>query len=168
MATHYNYIFDYNTNTYSFTTKNSIQYRIAFIVDHTFSYIAKEDIPNVFQIIIEKVDEKSEPFDEKVSQTVLHIIDQFFKKVQNSLVYVCSNSDERAFLRYTIFERWFKKSPYNNKVVKIDNIFQFNLEDDKTQKLYTSFLFHKENLHFEKLIRIYLQIEDALNSPDEK
>lgn len=31
------------------------------------------------------------------------------------------------------------------------------------QKLYTSFMFHKQNSNFEKLIEIYHQIEKVLN-----
>ncbi|WP_300674707.1 hypothetical protein [Soonwooa sp.] len=54
MQNHYNYVFDDITNTYNFTTKNSILYRVAFIVDETFSAISGEEIPNIFQIIAKK------------------------------------------------------------------------------------------------------------------
>lgn len=75
MLNHYNYVFDYITKTYNFTTKNNILYRVAFIVDETFSTISKKEIENVYQIIIEKATDEIEPFDRKVSKTIEQIIE---------------------------------------------------------------------------------------------
>ena len=86
MQNHYNYSFDNITNTYNFTTKNSIIYRVAFIVDETFSAISEEEIPNVFQIIVEKATDEIAPLDLNVSKTIESIIDKFFEKVENSLL----------------------------------------------------------------------------------
>ncbi len=54
MQSHYNYVFDEITNTYNFVTKNQILYRVAFIIDETFSTISGEEISNIFQLVIEK------------------------------------------------------------------------------------------------------------------
>lgn len=67
MQNHYNYVFDDITNTYNFTTRNNILYRVAFIVDETFSAISGEEIPNIFQLVIEKAVDEVEPYDSKVS-----------------------------------------------------------------------------------------------------
>ena len=61
MQSLYNYVFDNITNTYNFTTKNNILYRVAFVVDETFSKIAGEEIPNIFQIVVENVTEEPDP-----------------------------------------------------------------------------------------------------------
>jgi hypothetical protein len=74
----YNYVFDDITNTYNFTTKNNILYRVAFIVDETFSTISGEEIPNIFQLVIEKANEETEPLDIKVSRTIEDIVERFF------------------------------------------------------------------------------------------
>ncbi len=63
MQSHYNYVFDEITNTYNFATKNEILYRIAFIIDETFSTISGEEISNVFQLIVEKSSDGIEPYD---------------------------------------------------------------------------------------------------------
>ena len=68
MLSPYNYVFDNITITYNFTTKNDIIYRIAFIVDETFSAISGKEIPNVYQLIIEKASDDIEPFDSNVSK----------------------------------------------------------------------------------------------------
>lgn len=162
MQSHYNYVFDSITNTYNFATKNNILYRVAFVVDETFSTISGEEIPNIYQLIIEKATDELEPFDTKVSKTIEHIIERFFQKTENALIYICSDEDERARIRHEIFDRWYRNSDYKNWIVKIDNIMKFNIKNE-IQKLYTSFLFHKQNLNYEKLIQIYTQIENVLN-----
>ena len=90
MQNHYNYFFDNISNTYNFLTENNILYRVAFIVDDTFNTISGEDIPNVFQLVVEKAYLGLEPFDPKVSKTIESIIMRFFNKIENSLIYVCS------------------------------------------------------------------------------
>ena len=164
MQSHYNYVFDNITNTYNFTTKNSILYRVAFIVDETFSSISGKDIPNVFQLVVEKATEGLESYDSKVSKTIENIIERFFQRVENSLVFVCSDENEKAKQRHKIFDRWYKKSEYRKVVVKIDNVLNIKIDDANIQKLYTSFMFHKDNPNYTDLINIYDQIERALNT----
>ena len=96
MQNHYNYIFDDLTRTYNFVTKNNILYRVAFIVDHTFSFIAGKEIPNVFQLILEKTNDEIETFDPKVSKTIEDIVERFFHNIKNSLIYVCSEENDKA------------------------------------------------------------------------
>jgi len=132
-------------------------------VDETFSTISGEEISNIFQLIIEKANDEIEPYDAKVSKTIEDIIEKFFLKIENSLVYACSDNDEKANLRYKVFDRWYKKSEYKENVVKIDNILNIQISEFDIQKLYTSFLFHKSNPNYKKLIEIYSQIESTLN-----
>jgi Family of unknown function (DUF6169) len=163
LQSHYNFIFDNITNTYNFVTKNNILYRIAFIVDETFSTISGENIANVYPIIIEKANGNIEPFDPKVSKTVENIIEQFFLNIDNSLVYICSEANDKAKARHEIFDRWYKNSIYKHVIVKIDNILNIKISENEVQKLYTSFMFHSKNPNYNKLIEIYNQIEDMLN-----
>lgn len=67
MLVPYNYFLNENPQFYYFITKNKIEYRVAFIVDETFSAVSGLDINNIFQIIIEKVSDKIEKLDIQVS-----------------------------------------------------------------------------------------------------
>lgn len=163
MQNRYNYVFDNITNTYNFATKNNILYRAAFIVDETFSTISEREIPNIYQLVIEKATDGIEPYDAKVSKTIEDIIERFFQRIENALIYVCSDDDEKAKQRHKIFERWYEKSEYREVVVKIDNIISIKIGDINIQKLYTSFMFHKDNPNYSELIEIYSQIEKILN-----
>jgi hypothetical protein len=163
LQSHYNYVFDEITNTYNFVTKNEILYRIAFIIDETFSTISGEEISNIFQLIVEKSNDEIEPYDSKVSKTIEHLIERFFQKIENSLIYICSDDNEKAEKRHEIFNRWYKKSKYKVVIIKIDNIISVTISENEKQKLYTSFMFHKQNSNFEKLLEIYSQLEKVLN-----
>ena len=163
MQSHYNYVFDDITNTYNFVTKNEILYRIAFIIDETFTTISGEEISNVFQLIVEKSNDEIESYDSKVSKTIEHIIERFFQKIENSLIYICSDDNEKSEKRHEVFNRWYKKSKYKEVIIKIDNIISVPINEHEKQKLYTSFMFHKQNSNFEKLIEIYSQLEKVLN-----
>jgi hypothetical protein len=165
LQTHYNYVFDNITNTHNFTTKNNILYRVAFVVDETFSSISGEFIPNVFQIIIEKANEETEPLDIKVSKTIEHIIERFFEKVENSLIYICYDLDKKAKTRLDVFDRWYQKSTYKKDIIKIDKIIELTISHFDVQKFYTAFMFHKKNSNYKKLIEIYNSIETVLNAP---
>lgn len=85
MQNHYNYVFDDITNTYNFATKNNILYRIAFIIDETFTSVSGEEILNIFQLVVEKAGDEKEPFDSKVSITIEDIIERFFHKIEKVL-----------------------------------------------------------------------------------
>lgn len=163
MQTHYNYVFDSITSSFVFTTKNDFLYRVAFINDEIFSTISNEEIPNIFQIVIEKANDEIEPLDNKVSNTVENIIEQFFTKKENSLIYICYDLDQKANVRFDVFERWYKKSTLKNNIIKIDKIIEIDLKGLEKQKLYTAFMFHKKNSNHKKLIEIYSRIEDVLN-----
>ncbi|WP_134090228.1 DUF6169 family protein [Olivibacter sp. XZL3] len=163
MLNHYNYVFDNLTNTYNFVTKNNILYRVAFVVDYTFSIISGEDIQNIFQLVIEKASDDLEPFDAKVSKTIEDIIKRFFQNTENSLVYICSDEDNKAGIRHKIFDRWYKNSEYRKTIIKINNILPVKVTGIGVQRIYTSFMFHTRNKNVEKLIKTYQQIEKALN-----
>lgn len=137
MQSHYNYVFDSITNTYNFVTKNNILYRVAFVIDETFSVISGKEIPNIFQLIIEKATDELEPFDAKVSKTIENIIDKFFQNTENALIYVCSDDNDKAKARHKIFDRWYRNSEYRDIIIKIDNILNLNIDEFEIQKNFT-------------------------------
>jgi hypothetical protein len=161
---HYNYVFDSLTDSYTFVTKNNILYRIYLTADHTFSSISGKKIPNIYQLVIDKVSKEKEPFDISVSNTIDKIINQFFKEIENCLLYICQNSDNKASVRFELFERWFNKSLSNKHIKKINKIMIIDGGKGKVEKLHTSFLFHKKNPNYKSLLEIYNQIYVVLNS----
>lgn len=114
-------------------------------------------------MVVEKANDEIEPFDSFVSRTIENIIEAFFRNIENSLVYICSDNDDKALKRFKIFDRWYKNSQYKNSVEKYDYLFTVSFNNKKAQLIYTSLLFHKDNANYKKLIDIYEQIEQVLN-----
>lgn len=57
-------------------------------MDETFSTLSGEEIPNVYQLIVEKANDELESYDAKVSKTIEDIIEKFFARIENSLVII--------------------------------------------------------------------------------
>lgn len=157
----YNYTFSEVTNSYNFITKNNIEYKVAFIVDETLDIASVVPIENIYQIVIEKITDKIEPLDILVSKTIKNIITAFFANIQNSLIYICSEGDEKAEKRFKIFNRWYDNSTLEF-VNKVDNVINFE-SDDTTSTLYTSLLYHTENPNIEYILEAYYKLKDAVN-----
>ena len=49
-------------------------------------------------------------YDNKISTTIIAIIEEFFLQNLNVLLYICDTSDNREEVRNRLFIRWFKES----------------------------------------------------------
>ena len=137
---------------------------MAFVVDETFSSISGEEIPNIYQLVVEKANDETEPLDNRVSATVENIIERFFNDERNALIYICSDTDNKANLRNKVFNRWYQKSKLKDAILKIEKVIPINSPGFPEQQIYTSFLFHKQNPNYKKLKEIYNKIDDVLNN----
>lgn len=157
----YNYTFHEVTNTYSFITKNGIEYKIVFLIDESLDVASEVTIENIYQIIIQKVSDQTAPFDVLVSKTIEIIISLFFENVKNALIYICSEDDDKSKSRFNVFNRWYKKSNLAF-IVKVDNIINCN-SNGTIYTIYTSLLYHIKNPDIEDALIAYKNIEDYLN-----
>ena len=83
--------------------------------------------------------------------------------MKNSLIYICSNDQDKSELRFNIFDRWYKNSEYKDYIIKLDNIITYSYDGEMT-KLFTSFLYHKENKHVEHALNAYKMLEEIINA----
>ena len=162
MPNPYNYYFLEETQSYYFITKNNIEYKIVFIIDHTFSSISNIKIDNVFQLVIEKMTDIIEQFDSQVSETIKDIVISFFKNELNSMIYVCDNEDSKGHVRFNVFERWYQSSSLLETITKIDNVISFDSNGNETV-IYTSLLYHNENINKDTIVEIYNTMQEILN-----
>lgn len=114
--------------------------------------------------MVEKTTDEREPFDAKVFKTVEDIIFRFFVNVENSLIFICSDSNDKALQRHKIYESWYKKSKHKENIVKIDNVIAIETDNKINQKLYTSLLIHVNNPDYNKLISVYMRLEEVMNN----
>jgi len=163
LENHYSYSFNELARTYEFLTKNSLLYKVAFVVDTTFSTISGEEIEDVYQLVIDSVNDGFEHYDSKVAKTIIHLIESFFLNTSNSILYICSNDKGQAFVRSKVFDRWYRTSKLNTEILKVDKVFSINISDEVVESFYTSFLYHKANKNYEYLLMIYENLERSIN-----
>ena len=162
MPSPYNYQFDEIAQSYVFTTDNGIEYKIAFILDYTFSAVSNIEIDDVYQLIIEKTTEVKEPLDRNVSATICEILSAFFENERNTILYICDDGDERAEVRFRKFNIWYSESELTGTVTKVDNVIvSENIAG--SAKIYSSLLYHNENTNKEAILDIYNSIEQILS-----
>lgn len=94
-------------NYYEFFTEKGTHYAIGFEEDDVLlSYPA-------YQLIIANINHNKSPRDSKVRDTIVAIVDDFFRKNNSTLVYICETGDQKQQMRSRLFEYWF--STYSRK-----------------------------------------------------
>ena len=162
MPSPYNYQFDETAQSYVFTTEKGIEYKVAFILDYTFSAVSNIQIDDIYQLIIEKTTEIKEPLDRNVSSTICEILSIFFEKARNTILYICDDGDERAEVRFRKFNIWYIESELSNIITKVDNVIvSENIAG--SAKIYSSLLYHNENANKKAILDIYHSIEQILS-----
>ena len=157
----YNVFLDKDTFIYSFITKNQVEYKIIFS-DSTSFYEGTSShgkISKVYSLTVEKVTDIKEKHDTDVQATVDCIVTHFFEDKENSLIYMCDNSDSREIARYRKFNGWFANSPFKDNVIKINEQIE---SEDKTTTFYTSIVYHMENPFQVDLEIGYYEVIDTL------
>jgi len=137
---------------YKFVTSSGDIY-IAYFTEFVLLDQSERDISVVsFGFNCKRADEeKRQHFDEKVKQTIIYIIKEFFdEQGENAILYMCMNNDGKARDRHIIFNRWFNEfkegfekhnsSEVNGKLGFYGSILLKKGNPDK-QKLIDSFYF---------------------------
>lgn len=94
-------------DSFVFVTDHEVRYEVSFVIDYTL------DIDNSYQLCIDNVDNKQQPRDIKVRDTIAAIVEDFFKNNELSLLYICDTSDGRQSARNRIFKIWFEQKASN-------------------------------------------------------
>jgi Family of unknown function (DUF6169) len=150
-----------NDNYYQFITDNEIVYSLYF-VDYNYIF---QDYPNINANILSiniEINSKiieTVKTDERIGITVVETIKDVFKTIENVVVYVCDNSDQRQVARERKFDFWFKK--YNDgSIIKENEILYLD-----EVELINSLLIHKKN---PQLLEIILAFKELNNNIDDK
>ena len=100
----------YVNNELLFKTENSILYSVAFELDELFEFSA-------YWFRITNRSGIKSPGDKKIQQTVIIIIEEFFKKNPDILLYICDNANDQQAQRDRLFLRWFNGYEQRKKYI---------------------------------------------------
>lgn len=101
-----------NINTFSPYTVWGVDDVLFFKTEHDVEYSVdfdKDEIPeyDAYWLNLNNLNKKPSPNDVKVPQTVICIIEEFFDKNPDILLYMCSRYKDQQAQRARLFLRWF-------------------------------------------------------------
>ena len=91
-------------NDFVFATNLGIHYLISFESEPSLGGC------DTYQFVIQKLENNHTPYDPKVEQTILTILQEFFEEHLDVLLYMCDDSDGREANRNRLFLNWFQKN----------------------------------------------------------
>ena len=146
-----------SSGMYSFTfiTTQGKKYEIGFIQDLMISD------EGIYQFFITTEDQFKTVLDKKIQQTVLVVLEEFFKNEGVVLDYICATDDNRQASRDRLFHQWYVNSLgkeryyFRNMSIKLDDT-----------EYFSSVIMRNDNPRFDAMIeamdRFILDFQDKL------
>ena len=145
--------------SYEFVTDQGVKYKIYFldygsVFDEYLSYHN-----NIYTFNIDVVETNTEfaITDERIGLTVVYVLKLLFAKIENVIIYVCDNIDERQLARKRKFDLWFWKYS-DGTIIKEDGIAV--IED---VEILSSLLINKNNPHIKEVILAFKELNEKAN-----
>lgn len=102
----YNLVFE-GDGTFTFVTAAGRHYHVGFIEDFT---LGRDDC---YQFFIATSDKGVYVPDEKIRDTVMILIEEFFRLNDAAILYICDTSDGRQAIRNRLFRNWYNRHSDN-------------------------------------------------------
>jgi hypothetical protein len=137
---HSPYDVEYDDDLLVFTTEHGLTYAVDFDDDANPYFTA-------YWLNLRNVYGQVSPSDKKVAQTLICIIEEFFRQNADVLLYICSSADGHLAQRARLFMRWFngaeQQKLYVSRTVEVKG-------EDKTE--YVALLAQRNRPDIEKIL----------------
>ncbi len=143
--------------TFSFMTDNMAEIFISF---------EKDDILQsciVYQFGISNPQGTKSPRDQKVRNTILAIIEEFFNKNKAALLYICETGDGMQKMRSRLFQYWFSIYNEREEYLFLPQI----VYDEEENENYAALIIRKDNPCFVELVSEFTDTINLLNGKPE-
>lgn len=105
--------FNEKDGSYTFVTDSGVEYSIGFMPDD----LLQSD--ESYEFVIANLNGKKSPRDNKVKDTVVIVIEEFFYSNSATILYICSTSDGKQLTRGRLFKNWFESYEYSNRFTMV-------------------------------------------------
>jgi hypothetical protein len=155
-----------NERLYSFTTSVGCIYHCYFFDFSTAFSDYPELSPKVFGFNLELKFKPEEPvkipLDKRIAATVTNILKAFLNEKENTVVYICDNSDRREKARFHKFYHWFKQ--FNDgSIVQLRGVIRAG-----NTNILNALLIHKDNPQLNDFIEAYEILSGIYTKPDDE
>ncbi len=135
------YIVGFDGKAFLFTTDSGIAYRVDFELDSNPYFTA-------YWFNLANPQHQKSPGDVKIAQTVICIIEEFFRQNPDIMLYMCSTANNQQAQRARLFLRWFngyeQQQRYLIKAVEVKG-------DDK-RKDYVALIIQRTNPQLDEIV----------------
>lgn len=128
----------------NFETEYGVKYAVNFDDDSNPYYTA------YWLNLMNKNNGKS-PRDKKVEQTIICIIEEFFRVNPDILLYMCSTSDGRQAQRARLFLHWFNGAEQQKLYV----VRSVEIRGEDSRKEYVALIVQRSNPNLEDILQIF-------------
>lgn len=128
-------------DNYTFKT----DYDLVFIIDfkEEFSF---EPIP-AYWFDLTNFTHKASPNDNKVRETVIRVIMEFFRQNPNIMLYMCDSANNQQAQRNRLFLRWFSKAKQSERF-----FFKTAMVKDEDMENFVAIIVPKEHPYLEDIV----------------
>lgn len=141
-------VFLSQTGKYIFRTDYGILYAVDFELDNNPYYTA-------YWFNLTNPKHTKSPNDIKIAQTVICIIEEFFRLNPEVLLYMCSTDNGKQAQRARLFLRWFNGYEQQQKyVIKATDVKGIG-DDDKPSKDYVALIVQRTHPHLDEIIQCF-------------
>lgn len=148
---------DRATNLYKFVSDYDVSFSVGF---------EKNDLlesGESYQFALTNYEGKKSPRDPKVRDTILAIVEEFFKKNEAALLYICETGDGMQKMRNRLFQFWFGIYGENEEYLFLPQI----VYDEEDNENYAALIIRRDNPKFNDLVTEFTNTVILLNSKPE-
>ena len=143
---HSPYIVGFDGKAFIFTTDNTITYRVDFELDSNPFFTA-------YWFNLANPQHQKSPGDVKIAQTVICIIEEFFRMNPEVLLYLCSTDNGQQAQRARLFLRWFNGYEQQKRYAIKSYDVKSTDADGKPIKEYVALIIQRTNPRLEEIIQ---------------
>ena len=142
---------------YQFFTDRGVHYSLGFMEDDILLS------QNSYQLIIANINNHKSPRDHKVRDTIIAIVDEFFRNNNSTLLYICETSDSKQSMRSRLFEYWF--STYNRKA--LFTMISSSIVDEEGVVNFATIILRNDNPNLSEIIAEFTESIQLLSQKPE-
>ena len=142
---------------YQFFTDGGVHYSVGFMEDDILLS------QNSHQLIIANINNHKSPRDHKVRDTIIAIVDEFFRNNNSALLYICETGDSKQSMRSRLFEYWF--STYNRKA--LFTMISSSIVDEEGVVNFATIILRNDNPNLSEIIAEFTESIQLLSQKPE-
>lgn len=142
---------------YQFFTDGGVHYSVGFMEDDILLS------QNSYQLIIANINNHKSPRDHKVRDTIIAIVDEFFRNNNSTLLYICETGDSKQSMRSQLFEYWF--STYNRKA--LFTMISSSIVDEEGVVNFATIILRNDNPNLSEIIAEFTESIQLLSQKPE-